>query len=777
MKKLFIFLILSLAILLSLTNVLAWSNNTFNNSLTSENISLTAFTSHLRWLNIPTSVNALTNVFLNLTGYGLYSKDDTEDSYSNNSLYDPLHPPGNAIDENNNTYTSNTDGTTTSIYENYTWNSSWDNNLLWYSLAEGSDTWAKNIKIFIYNYSSSSFKLMLERDSCGDFCGLETFEVLFSLDSLGISNKNIQILTNITDTNPAGGDVRYYEGWLNNSIYPSDVILSVGDIVTGTDYELPAGEFNTTNKTTNLANFVNQFLPTCDCSDCFLTASYCSLPFYFYSTTTSILNYNTLIFNNSGILENSQTYDSTSYPSTSETFILNFTYDTGFYTSVSGVLNYNGTNYAGTLSGSGTTRLLTTTITTPSSNTAITYPFYWNISMTNSTSTSYFKSNNYTQSISTLNMRICNSTPYNTTFINFSIFNSEATTNRLNASFKVSFYYGSNASTISYTHQDTSQTNSSFAFCFIPSSLNYTISASIEYEATGYSKNYYYLNDIVVSNATTNISLYLLNSTKATVTQLKVQNIYTQPQENVYITIQKYDAGTDTYYTIGMARTDFNGQDIVYLNWYDTFYKYSLSKNGVVVKITNQSKVDTTPILFKLEDTYVYTYDKFGDISYTLTFNNVTNNFIFTYSNPTGGISSYCLRVVKRTPKNDTQICNTCETSSSATIYCNVDSYGNGTYVAVIYGQGSLAGWDSLVAFIGTINEIYDLIGNVDGSIYAFFFSAIILVMFMISPVLMVVGAIFGMVASVAIGFQPIHYAEMFGIVIVGVVVIIILKK
>jgi len=41
---------------------------------------------------------------------------------------------------------------------------------------------------------------------------------------------------------------------------------------------------------------------------------------------------------------------------------------------------------------------------------------------------------------------------------------------------------------------------------------------------------------------------------------LKVLDDSKLPIEDVYISIQKWDSGTNTFYTVGMAKTDFKGK-------------------------------------------------------------------------------------------------------------------------------------------------------------------------------------------------------------------------
>lgn len=844
MNKYLLFGLITLVIFLALIgNVNAWSTNTFNNSLSTENLSLVATEWQTRWLNVPTNTY-LINGYINLTGKKASVSSFITSGESSSSqgiatngsvilisdsdvnkifIYDML---GNYI-KSWNLQTSNTEGA------GITWNGS-----NWF-VVDSLNTVAGR-RIYKYdvngNYlSNCTFGI------AGAYVGLTTNNTFFwvsdmsgntiiktymnctIIDTLAtgymgnpsgviIDNNNLYILDqdnyNITKMDLLGvistnfslnadnhysygitgyGDYFYTVDYTSQKVFkyvkgvPIGVEIGIGDttsifIPTGADEEVI---FIGTNKSMNLVSRINSETSTCTCVDCHLITGFCQVPFSFRSGySNGILGYDDLNFDNIGLIENNQTYSSTSSSSKSETFIINFSYDPTFYTSASGKLNYNNTEYTGTLSGSGNTKLLTASLTTPGASTS--YPFYWNISLTNSSGINYFKSNNYTQTINPLSVSRCNNSGngiFNTTFINFTVKDAENPTTLVPSKFKITFNYGIDNKLSTYSYQDLVGDNSSFPFCFLLSDLTYLTDAKIEYEATSYSKNYYYLNDASLTNATQNITLYLLNSSKATLTTLKAQTEGQTALEDVYIQIQRYDTGTDTYYTIGMAKTNYLGEDITYLNWYDTFYKYILTKDNSVIYIANTSKISSSPVTFTIPDDITFDYDKFLNIVYTLTFNNVTKNFVLTYSVPSGTITSACLRVDKRTIKNDTNICNTCETSSSATIYCNIDSYGNGTFIATFYAKGSLGVIDSIVAMIGVSNKLYNLIGNVDGTMYAILFSALCMVMFFISPVLGIVGLFLGMLAGMVIGFSPVNYMGFMGLGIVGVIIIMILKR
>jgi len=466
-------------------------------------------------------------------------------------------------------------------------------------------------------------------------------------------------------------------------------------------------------------------------------------------------------------LENSQTYTTPKLENTESLFKINVTIG-NVWTNQLAYLNYNHTKYSASITLSGSNYIGSKTITTPSVGATQNIPFVWEFALTNSTGTYWFNSSNLTQSVIETGLSLC--TPaLNVSFINFTI-QDQNTFTKINSSFKIAF----TGEGLDYSYEDTTETNSSFAFCFSPPDESYNISASIEYEASSYEKNYYYLNNYQLTNITTNLTLYLLNDTLGDAIVIRVQDESKKAIEDVYVSIQKYDAGTGTFYTVGMAESDFNGEDVVYLNYYDTYYRYSLVKNNELLLLTNTSKIYSSPVRLTVRSDYIFSYEKFNNIAYTLTFNNVTKNFILSYTDVSGDIATACLLVVRRSINNDTVICSNCESSSSATIYCDISTYGNGTYIATFYATGSLGAISFLEWIEGGANEIYTALG-IDATFYAFLLAVIILAVFLVNPVLGVIGVILGIFAGAAIGFQPVNYMEFVGITIIGGIVISLL--
>jgi len=485
-------------------------------------------------------------------------------------------------------------------------------------------------------------------------------------------------------------------------------------------------------------------------------------------------------FTISKAIVNSATYNPTTSSFQNESYILNMSYASGY--TIGAYLNYGGNNYLSSSSLYGDSVIFTNYLTTPQSSSVKT--FFWNYSLTNSSGTTYYSTSWYNQTINPIVMKFCNATAgYNVPFINFTSKSSTSPYGLINISFKSSWQYGGSDLIYynNYSYSDTAQTNSSFAFCFNPASNNYTTNAKIEYTATGYAQNYYYLTNAVLNNITNNITLYILNDSLATLTEFLVQNDMQNPMSDVYIQVQLYDVALDQYYTVAMLKTGYDGKDIAYLNWYDSFYKFILIQNDQVIYVTSPTKISAAQT-FNIPTGVDYHYDRFRDMSYSLTFNNASGNFILTFVKPSSLVDTGCLRVIKRTTINETQVCDTCSSSASATIYCNVNAYGNGTFIGTFYATGSPSYvYEDIIAIIGAINTIYNLLDPKDAAVYGFITAGVVMTMFLLSPVLAVLGSLIGISIALAMGFLPIasggFWVGFGGPVIVGLIIIWLLRR
>ena len=410
--------------------------------------------------------------------------------------------------------------------------------------------------------------------------------------------------------------------------------------------------------------------------------------------------------------------------------------------------------------------------------------FFWSFDFTLANgSDKMINSSIKTQTVNRTWLTECNAT-YPVDFINFTVYEAVNPFPQVNATIKITWewYINTSDGTIRRNHswENISEVDNTWSFCGSPTDKAFVVDATIEYDGTGFAKNFYYLKNITLSNATTNISLFLLNDSDATLTVLRVLDSSQKPLEDYGIEIQAYDVGTGLFNTVAMAETSFAGEDLAYLNWYDTQYKFIITdNNNLEVLNTEPYKVSETPQIFEIVTEITYDFDKFEDINYSLTFDNTTNIFLLSYIKSTD-VDEACLRVIKRNISEDVEVCLICKTATSASIICDVTSYGNGTYIAAFYGTGSLKLIDAISVMVNLQNQIFDALGNVDATAMAIVFAGIVMVMFFVSPVLGIVGALLGMVGAVTLGLQPLEgnfYFVYIGIILMGGTIAWLIKK
>lgn len=412
---------------------------------------------------------------------------------------------------------------------------------------------------------------------------------------------------------------------------------------------------------------------------------YCSFFGLYGSSTKLIITYISNDFN-----INSETYNPSAVTGTSQSFSINVTYDSAQFIVFSGDLVYNGTIYPGTVSGSGDNRRVDRTILVPQQNG--TYPFYWNFSLTNSTGTFYQNSTTHNQVVTELTLAECNAT-YTIPVLNFTA-NREDNLTRINPFlFQGTFMYNNKTFSIN------ENSIASVGICANDQSVNVSIDATIAYDGIPigtYVQREYSIDDLIVTNATQNISLLLLPAVDATPFNLLVQDASLVPIPNAFIEVQRYYPGTNTYQTVQIVETGSDGTGVAFyvLNTID--YRHIIKKGGVILLQTQKEKMycTTNPCskTFTIGQSTAIPGQQtleIDNLTSTLTFNSFTNIITFSYLDSTGNLVSSDLNIIQLSISgDDNQVCDVPGTGSpfpqSGVLTC--DMTGNtGTFIAYGY--------------------------------------------------------------------------------------------
>lgn len=308
--------------------------------------------------------------------------------------------------------------------------------------------------------------------------------------------------------------------------------------------------------------------------------------------------------------------------------------------------------------------------------------FHWNI--TDSEINYNTENNNHT--VYRINLTSCMA-PAITNTLNFTIFDEidgVPVSSDLDSVWTFWANTGDGSVTREYSNGTDGQTF--FNFCLFPSWANLTTNAIISYSAVGYEPRDYHLVDYNLDNSSENISLYLLSTANATTFKLTVRdNSYFYYPNHVVRTL-RYRAATDSFIEVESCTTDVDATCLTHLVLEDVDYRFMVvDPDGIIVHTTGNirpycpesaifSQCLLTVLIPPPLETYSYVWDEITGLSYSLTFNNVTNVSSLTYSFLAGSVTYIRFKVTQGL----TTICSTNASAVAGVITCDLNGY-NGT--------------------------------------------------------------------------------------------------
>jgi hypothetical protein len=227
------------------------------------------------------------------------------------------------------------------------------------------------------------------------------------------------------------------------------------------------------------------------------------------------------------------------------------------------------------------------------------------------------------------------------------------------------------------------------------SSNNYTTSTGIKYitdlspsdyiirySAVNYTTDFYYFT--LVNGTNVEFTIYMLsNLTSDEITATVVDEI-NQPVANAYIHVQRYDVNTNTYPTVSIVKTNFEGVAKLQVTKNTEFYKFLIYYENVLKKSITPTYIyeDNINFQIKLTDDIAQNFFVTEDIIHSLDYNTATENFRFIFSDATNTITSGTLRVYNITTTTQNLVGETTTTATSGTILINAPNISGTTYRA-----------------------------------------------------------------------------------------------
>ena len=268
------------------------------------------------------------------------------------------------------------------------------------------------------------------------------------------------------------------------------------------------------------------------------------------------------------VFENSRSFNNYTYQTAAETFSINVT-----ATNPTGTLYYNGTSHAGTRTGTGPYVFNSTFDIPATEDITNNNTFYWDIvsgATTATTSTS-------NQNVSAITFAQCNAT-YTQAYLNFTALDEADSSVIANVTIPLlssSYWLGSGSQLKNFTFINNTG-NQNYSFCFSPVDKNVSIDLSLQYEdeQSAYPQRTYEQTG-TLSNASTDLTLYLLKSADGQYVTFQVINLAESPIEGVNMKATRVISGSTI--TVGEGDTDAAGAITFWLN---PNFAHTISANG-----------------------------------------------------------------------------------------------------------------------------------------------------------------------------------------------------
>jgi len=384
----------------------------------------------------------------------------------------------------------------------------------------------------------------------------------------------------------------------------------------------------------------------------------------------------------------SQTYNSSTYETSTESFLINVTANSSL-TDVR--LHYDGTSYTTTQSGT----IYSRTLQVPTISTISNKTFYWNFTYAGSHYTSlnyknftyagsHYTSLNYNQTINPILLSICNAT--NTVpYINLS-FKDEDDLSLINATIDAStwtFWLGDGSITKELLFSNTSL-NYNYSFCFSPGNRTLYNTRSVQFSSESYPQRTYD-SSTALTNTTLDKILYLLSSTDGIYSTIQVIDGNLDYISGVEVTVERQFSGVWT--VVGQSNTDASGAVTFWVNP-DYNHRYTFDKDGctsftVIIKPTQTTYTATINCGESTTEIYVSPIDglKYFRSPASGVLTSGEHNFTFQTVSSKGNIVKVLMQIVNRTG----------DVVASATSGCTPDGCTISTLYTVL-DDGNLKG-------------------------------------------------------------------------------------
>jgi hypothetical protein len=412
------------------------------------------------------------------------------------------------------------------------------------------------------------------------------------------------------------------------------------------------------------------------------------------------------------------------------------------------IFNYKNVNYSLSISSSGglyySNKSLTINVTALENN-----QLYYFVGLSDGT---MIKTIEYTQTINSVGLDSCSS--FGNGLVNANLYDQD-TLDKINGTIEALLNFYTNDGKIIAVYNG-SFVNKTATICSngIPEVAYYDYTFKYYSTAsTGYQAQYYNVQHYTNLSDNSTIKLYPLLTSEATTFVITLKSADYSILKDSIIYVNRQYIPQNKFISVEAPKTDYDGKATIHLKVNNPVYNFVVYKDGINLGTFNNYLARCTGTtceytLNLITASYLpEDFSKFGDLSYTLSYNNATNLLSFQYSTISGSAKTIRMNVIRTDGYSNTSLCDESNYGSIGTINCNiVRGYGNNTIYANIYSDGKF-----LISEYFSIDvSPTDIYGGTRIIFVVLMFCSLVF-LFVGDPIMMIVGGLLGMIFAGAL--------------------------
>ncbi len=309
--------------------------------------------------------------------------------------------------------------------------------------------------------------------------------------------------------------------------------------------------------------------------------------------------------------------------------------------------------------------------------------------------------------------------------------------------------------------------------CIYPSWAEYRVTGPLQYNSQDFTARAYRFYNATINNQTERINLYLLPEADSTAVYYRVEEADGSGIEGATVKTMRYFVDQNSYLTVSKVETDSNGEAQTYQKINDIYYKYVITKNGEVLKETENQILTcrSTPCtkVFTVDPNTVSEYfSQKKAFSYSCRVNEGDPSLQCTVNHDSGSMERATLKVEEHQRIGDETLCDIETVQTGSSMVCELNNLSKYSYSYELKGYKD---GDQYILTYGSVDRTDGIMGNDSNSLFfAMFLVLVAAGLGNYSPGAAIMWTSVGLSAVYLTGILTIPLTALTGIIAVGII-------